>query len=371
MHETKTSDRMRARVFETGATTLQKLFAFILVLVLQACSERDESTAKTAMLIRDALGETPQVCSEDPGRRLSSEIVSKDEAGTIKRISLNSCGERIHAYEAIPSKLSHATPVVIALHQTTNYGKEEVLGFGGNKDFAYGRFFLAQGFIVIAPDVFVAGENYRQEVGWDTSQFYAEHPQWSAMGRMLEDNLAVARYAREEHRFRCVAVVGHSLGGHNALFLGAFDDKIDVVVSSAGFESIATDERAKRWARDYGFVYMPRLKPTVELPPPREVSWDFDDVIRLILPREVMVIHGINDAAWTHPESVSSILSSAGHDRTDAIQAIVHSEGHQFGTELQKETADFITTQCAGRSRMQRFLAWCCHRRITDASPAP
>jgi predicted dienelactone hydrolase len=33
------------------------------------------------------------------------------------------------------------------------------------------------------------------------------------------------------------AVIGHSLGGHNALFLAAFDTRIKAVVSSCGFNS--------------------------------------------------------------------------------------------------------------------------------------
>jgi dienelactone hydrolase len=350
-----------------GSTVLKKVFVLVLASVLHACADRNPDDKKAEMLIRHALGETPKACSENRGDKVESGVVSKDELGTINWISLTSCGKLIHAYEAIPSKLSHDTPVVIALHQTTSHGKDEVLGFAGNKDFAYGRFFLKEGFIVVAPDVFVAGENYREELDWDTSEFYAEYPEWSAMGRMLQDNVSVVSYSREAHRFRCVAVVGHSLGGHNALFLGAFDDRIDIVVASAGFELISTDENATRWARDHGFVYMPRMRSLLEVPPPREVPWDFDDVIRLILPRKVLVIQGTNDRAWTRPESVASAISSASDDRTDSLHTILHSAGHHFGSDLQKETAEFIRSECSARSRLQVFFKKCCDWRGTHA----
>lgn len=38
---------------------------------------------------------------------------------------------------------------------------------------------------------------------------------------------------------RRIGVVGHSLGGHNALFVAAFDDRIRISVTSCGFTAFA------------------------------------------------------------------------------------------------------------------------------------
>ena len=38
---------------------------------------------------------------------------------------------------------------------------------------------------------------------------------------------------------RRIAAIGHSLGGHNALFVAAFDKRIRAVITSCGFTSMA------------------------------------------------------------------------------------------------------------------------------------
>jgi len=106
------------------------------------------------------------------------------------------------------------------------------------------------------------------------------------MGRMLADHQrAIDTVLKMGRRPRCIAAVGHSLGGHNALLLAALDPRINIVVSSAGFERIASDLNAERWARASWFVYMPKLRPYMSKPPPRQLPWDFDDVLLAIHPR--------------------------------------------------------------------------------------
>ena len=178
-----------------------------------------------AMAITNTLGEFPYSCYWNLGKEIERNTLEKSGFGSIDRVVINSCGKRVYLLEAMPVSTHGKPEVVVALHQTTNSGKKEVMGFDGDKNLAYGRTFFESGFVVIAPDAFIAGENLDPATGWDTGAFYNEFPKWSAMGRMLIDNLSVVRYAEKKYSPQCMAVVGHSLGGHNALFLGAFEEK--------------------------------------------------------------------------------------------------------------------------------------------------
>lgn len=309
--------------------------------------------------ILETLGVIPLSCYLNSGKEIERKEILRNEFGLIARVVINSCGKNVFLYEAIPANISEDTPIVIALHQTSNFGKDEVMGFDGNANLAYGRTYFENGFIVISPDIFLAGDNYDPTKGWDTSHFYSEFPKWSAMGRMLEDHLAVSRYVEKKLSPKCIAVAGHSLGGHNALFLGAFNKKIDVIISSAGFEGISLDRDATRWARDSQFVYMPLLKPYVKNPPPRTVPWDFDDILRMVSPRPVLILQGLRDETWTNLGSVAEIISEVSNESTSSntIDAIFHQAGHEFGEALQLESLRFLMQSCNVQKKGLTFVS--------------
>ncbi|MFC5699051.1 alpha/beta hydrolase [Pseudomonas sp. GCM10022186] len=294
------------------------------------------------------LGEKPLKCFLNAGTETKRESIENNDHGTVDLVEISSCGGSVRFYEAIPKNITPKTPLVVALHQTTNFGKGEVMGYAGNSDLFYGRSFYEDGFIVIAPDIFLAGDNFSESVGYDTKNFYKEYPDWSATGRMLEDHKSVVRYARKFNP-RCMGVVGHSLGGHNALFLAAFDKEIDVVVSSGGFTSMASDKDAIRWARESWFVYMPLLRPYVSKGSPRVTPWDFDDLLKAILPRSVLIIHGRNDESWSNNSSVPDLVAAANAGITSSSQAklIFHEGGHEFGWRFQDIAKDFVLQSCA------------------------
>lgn len=325
------------------------LFSLLLLTVLHGCASYFyPGTEYLSESIIKTLGVRPANCGIRSGAVLSESVISEDRNGQIKRVVINSCGNAVPAYVAIPRVVRAGNPVVIALHQTANVGKDEVMGIRGEPGFAYGKKFLQSGFIVVSPDIFLAGENYDMQSSWDTEKFYREYPNWSAMGRMLQDNIAASNYARREFSPTCMSAVGHSLGGHNALFLSAFDGDIDVVVSSAGFESIARDEHAERWARRSLFVYMPELREVVETKAPRKVPWDFDDILNLISPRPVLVMQGRNDENWNANSAADMVFSANQRSGlgTPLIRLLLHDRGHDFSEPLQDAAVQFVSDQC-------------------------
>jgi hypothetical protein len=238
------------------------------------------------------------------------------------------------------------------MHQTSREAKHEVMGIEGDKELAYGRRLFESGLVVIAPDIFISGENFDESRDWNTTEFYKHTPEWSAMGRMLADHQrTIDAIQALGYGKGCLAAIGHSLGGHNALFLAALDKRIDVAVSSAGFERITTDEAADRWARASWFIYMPKLRPFVTAPPPRGLPWDFEDVLLAIHPRSVMILQGLSDPIWTHEESVGDAAALVGEvysgaEKPDSFRAVLFSGGHEFPSALQDEAVRFISNEC-------------------------
>ena len=47
--------------------------------------------------------------------------------------------EEVRAYLLVPHGLIGPAPAILAMHQMNNFGKDEVAGLYGNKDYAYGH----------------------------------------------------------------------------------------------------------------------------------------------------------------------------------------------------------------------------------------
>lgn len=103
-----------------------------------------------------------------------------------------------------------------------------------------------------------------------------------------------------------LAVIGHSLGGHNSLFVAAFDPRLKAVVTSCGFNAFAKyfGGNLKGWTSQR---YMPRIAEVFHNSP-REVPFDFTDVFEAIAPRAVFVNAPLRDANF----EVSGVRDVAG-----------------------------------------------------------
>ncbi len=85
-----------------------------------------------------------------------------------------------------------------------------------------------------------------------------------------------------------IGTIGHSLGGHNALFLAAFDRRVRATVTSCGWTPFADyyGGNLKGWTSDR---YMPRIRDDFALDPSR-VPFDFPGIFAVIAPRAVMSV---------------------------------------------------------------------------------
>lgn len=135
---------------------------------------------------------------------------------------------RISAWLFVPH-LKEEMPVVLCCHSRVPQGKDEMTGLKGPSPMAFAQLFAERGYITLAPDCITAGERSpgRAEP-YHTENFYKEYPKSSLLGKMLADHVYGLDMLSEMNLVdnARMAVIGHGLGGTNALLLAAFDERI-------------------------------------------------------------------------------------------------------------------------------------------------
>lgn len=263
--------------------------------------------------------------------------------------------ERVPAYLYIPyrSSVTGKLPAMLALHPTGADGKKIVDG-QGRKNRGYAKELAERGYIVIAPDYPSFGdlsdydfENDRYQSGTMAAIFY----------HMRSVDLLTERRDVDADR---IGVIGHSLGGHNAMFLGAFDERLQVVVSSCGwtqFEYYDIGEVAhERYGGRLGpFAqdrYMPLFREKYELDGDR-VPVNYHEMIALLAPRGFFSNSPLNDSNFDVKGVIKGVSMAQDVFRflkaEDMLQVRYPEAEHDFPTQIRREAYHFI-------DRMMNFV---------------
>ena len=246
------------------------------------------------------------------------ETVNVDGVYERRLISYNvEADERAHAFLAVPFALKGPAPAVVSLHGTYARGKEREAGLEDNPEKAFLDQLARRGYVVIAPDHFVAGDRIPSKGAYDTARFYQKHPQWTAVGKSVFENsiaVDVLRSLKEVDPER-IGTIGHSLGGHGAYFLAAYDPRVKVAVSNSGCAPFRYNSRVEAWARNSFYVYFKHMRERLLkgfLPP-----IDMHEIMALIAPRPFLDLSGLNDpiagdapklAGWTYRQRVLMLM---------------------------------------------------------------
>ncbi|UTF52485.1 alpha/beta hydrolase [Natronosalvus rutilus] len=137
--------------------------------------------------------------------------------------------------------------------------------------------------------------------------FYERHPNWSKMGKLVDDALAAVETLSG---LECIDsdrifVLGYALGATVGLYAAALDERIAGVASVGGFAPFRTsDSEAERANAVIGRLsHMHGLQPRLGLfrDDPERVPFDFHEVLGLIAPRPTLAVAPSLD--WTHPQA--------------------------------------------------------------------
>ncbi|MCC6493158.1 MAG: dienelactone hydrolase family protein [Pirellulales bacterium] len=247
-------------------------------------------------------------------------------------------GERARAYVGIPLRLAGKAPGIIALHGTFERGIEQAAGLVDNSDKAYLDHLCRRGYVVIAPEHFVSGARVPALGAYDTTAFYARHPEWTAVGKFTyEHALAIdVLTAMDEVDPERIGVMGHSLGGQGAIFLAAYDDRVRAAVSNCAASFFRHNPGVEHWARDHWYVYFKHIRPGLlkgELPP-----IDFHEIMALIAPRALLDVSALNDGdVLVQRQRVRMLTSVMGVyqllEAPENFAFFVHGRGHAVPEE--------------------------------------
>ncbi|MGN6494143.1 MAG: alpha/beta fold hydrolase [Agriterribacter sp.] len=207
--------------------------------------------------------------------------------------------EEVPAYLYVPVKKTRGKkfPGILALHETGMQGKKIADGQTGKPNLAYAKELAERGYIVIAPDY--PGFGDLKEYDFKTDRYQ------SGTMKSIFDNMRCIDLllSRADVDASSIGVIGHSLGGHNAIFTGAFDDRLKVVVSSCGWtlmHSYFNGDSASAgryggklwpWSQER---YMPLMRDKYNLDPDK-IPFDFDEAIAAIAPRAFFSNSPVND----------------------------------------------------------------------------
>lgn len=224
------------------------------------------------------------------------ETVDVDGVYTRKLISYGvEADERAHAFLAIPHGLAGKAPAIVALHGTYKQGKDRAAGLVDNPDKAYLDHLARRGYVVIAPDHFVAGHRIPPEGPYDTRRFYEKHPGWTAVGKFTyEHSIAIdVLESLPEVDPKRIGALGHSLGGQGTYFLAAYDPRIQAAACNCSAPMFRQNPRVLDWSRDRWYIYLRPLREDLlagKLP-----AIDMHHIIALIAPRPFLDLSALND----------------------------------------------------------------------------
>lgn len=308
-------------------------FVWLLVLIVPVFAQ---TRAEALRKMEQAMGPLPKL---DRGRGLAVETLSTEDAGTYTKTKLTyepEAGRKVYAWLLVP-KAGGRRPAALALHQTTKLGKDEPAGAGPKENLHYAKELAERGWVVLAPDYPSFGDDKTDFAREVYGRGYQSATMYGIVNHMRGVDL-LAGHPRVNRR-RIVAI-GHSLGGHNALFVAAFDERIGAVVTSCGFTAFAKyyGGNLKGWTSDR---YMPRIN-TVYENSPAKVPFDFTDVLAAIAPRAVFVNAPVRDANF-EVSGVDDVAKAVGGRFPKGRLVVVHPEAeHDFPVAERMRAYEFL-----------------------------
>ncbi|WP_236971253.1 alpha/beta hydrolase family protein [Membranihabitans marinus] len=242
--------------------------------------------------------------------------------------------------------LNGRSPAMVALHPTGKEGKRIVDG-QGRPNRGYGKELAARGYVVIAPDypsfddmVPYNFETDRYQSGTMAGIFY----------HMRSVDLLVSLEQVDANR---IGVIGHSLGGHNTLFLAGFDPRLKVAVTSCGFTQFEYYNAGETNTKKYGGVlgpwaqqrYMPWIKEKYDLSA-EKLPFNFHEILGLIAPRAIFVNAPVNDGNFDYKgvEKAMSMVQPLFQAMGASSQLKVEypEAGHDFPTPVRRAAYEYI-----------------------------
>ena len=246
--------------------------------------------------------------------------------------------DRVPAYLLIPVPRARRLPAMLCLHQTTPMGKAEPAGLGGKADLHYAAELAGRGYVTLAPDYPGFGDYHIDPYGMG----YASATMKGIRNHMRAVDALASMPQVDAAR---IGAIGHSLGGHNALFVAAFDRRLRTVVTSCGFTSFAKYKGGDLTGWSHR-GYMPRIATHFDKSPAR-MPFDFPGILAALAPRPVFINAPLHDANF-EVSGVKDCVSAAAavyqqvFAAGERLVAVYPDAGHEFPVDVRQAAYRFL-----------------------------
>ncbi|MCL2306292.1 MAG: alpha/beta fold hydrolase [Planctomycetaceae bacterium] len=316
-------------------------------------TEKDWKERRREILdaMQEVMGPLPDRDNLPP---LDVQIIHVQEEKTFVRKTIRFTAaenEFVPAYLYLPLRdgksVSEKRPAILVPHETSDLGKRSVDGERSVPNRAYARELARRGYVVIAPDYPGFGE--LQDYDFQSARYASG----TMAGIFYHTRCIDLLQSLDEVDPDRIGVIGHSLGGHNAMFVAAFDPRIQVIVASCGWTQFANYDigpaaiqrygsRLGPWAQDR---YMPLFREKFQLDEKR-MPFEFHEVIALFAPRPFFSNSPIHDANFDIVGVRKGIeLASqayAFHHAENNLQVRYPEAEHDFPPDVRLEAYRFI-----------------------------
>ena len=319
--------------------------------------------------MEQAMGKLP-----DPSRRvpLDVQIESREEKADYVRIRLSYVpepGDRVPAFLLVPKSVTleqqglsgslslaagssgrKKLPAMLCLHPTNVDGKAQTAAMVGLTTRHYGHQLARRGFVCLIPDYPSFGEykdyDFEQKLAGSDEPLYVSGSMKAIWNNIRAvDLLETLGYVDADN----VGVIGHSLGGHNALFTAVFDPRLKSVVTSCGFTTFHDyyEGNLKGWTSNR---YMPRIRDVYQLDPDR-MPFDFPEVLAAIAPRGLFVAAPLHDANFDN-DGVRKCVAAAEPvyqllGAKEQLQVVYPDCAHDFPDAVREQVYQWLEKQLA------------------------
>lgn len=230
------------------------------------------------------------------------------------------------AYVLKPAGIDSPRPGVAVFHSTVAQSIRQPAGVEGRPEVAFGLKLARRGYVAFCPRNFLWPRNDSIDADGQTRAFHERFPESKGMAKMLADAILAVDIlcAMPEVDAKRIGAIGHSLGAKEVLYLAAFDERVQVTVSSEG----GVGTRFSNWDAPW------YLGPAINEP---NFGHEHHEVLGLIAPRPFLLVGGDSadgDRSWPFVEAALAVYNLFGD--VPRIGLINHRQGHSVPPEAER-----------------------------------
>jgi hypothetical protein len=274
----------------------------------------------------DFLGPLPRAAGQDVP---TLETIEEDRTDGVirRRVAYESHpGWLTEAYLLMPAEIESPRPGVAVFHSTVEHSIRQPAGVEGRPEVAFGLKLAQRGYVSFCPRNFLWPNNHAIDGNGQTQKFHDEFPDSKGMAKMLADAILAVDIlaAMPDVDAQRIGSIGHSLGAKEVLYLAAFDERVQVTVSSEG--GIGT--RFSNWDAPW------YLGPSISEP---AFTHEHHELLGLVAPRPFLLLGGDSadgDRSWPFIEAALPVYKL--HGEPARIGLVNHKQGHSVPPEAER-----------------------------------